>query len=147
MREIRHAAVWLAAVLFFAVGAVWYTLLAEPWMAGIGKTRDQLMAQGGGPGVSYAVGFAAIVVLCYTLAWLVGRMGAASMAGGMRTGAALGIGLCSATIALNYAFELRPVSLWLINAGFVTLGLALAGAIVGGWRRRTVTLQPRAAGA
>ena len=139
MGEIRHAAVWTAAILFFAVGAIWYTLLADPWMAGIGKTREQLAAQGTGPGLSYAVGFAAILVLCYTLAWLVARAGPPTLGRGLRIGVATGLGLCSATIALNYAFELRPVSLWLINAGYVTLGLALAGALVGGWRKPPVT--------
>lgn len=137
MQDVRHAAVWIAAVLVFVLGAAWYTVFADPWLSGIGKTRDQLLVQGGGgPGMGYAVGFGAIVVLCYALAWLLERTATTSAAGGARTGIVAALGFCSATIALNYAFEVRPLSLWLINAGYVTLGLALAGAVMAGWRRK-----------
>lgn len=34
-----------------------------------------------------------------------------------------------------YAFESRPLSLGLINGGYAVLGLAVAGGIIGGWRR------------
>ena len=48
MKSTNHLAVVVAAVLFFALGAVWYTILADPWLAGIGKTVDQLARDGGG---------------------------------------------------------------------------------------------------
>ena len=42
----------------------------------------------------------------------------------------------AANIALNYAFEMRGVTLWTINSGYVLVGLTLAGAIIGGWRKK-----------
>ena len=41
-----------------------------------------------------------------------------------------------ATLALNYGFEARGVTLWLINAGYVFVGLVIAGAIIGAWRHQ-----------
>ena len=43
MKSINHVAIIVAAIVFFAIGAVWYNVFSEPWLAGIGKTVDQLM--------------------------------------------------------------------------------------------------------
>lgn len=39
-------------------------------------------------------------------------------------------------LALNYGFEARGITLWLINAGYVVVGLVISGAIIGAWRRQ-----------
>ena len=138
MNAMRHVSIVVAAIAVWVLGAGWYTALAAPWMAGIGKTREQLMQQAGGsPAVAYVVGFIAILVMCYLVAALLRRLSVASFAGGARLGALAAL-LPAASLALYYAFEMRPVSLWLINAGYVVLGLAIAGAIIGGWKRRAV---------
>lgn len=136
MQSTNHVAVVVAAVLFFALGAVWYTVLAEPWLAGIGKTVEQLTKENGGSPLPYVVGFVAVLVMCYTLAWIVQRGMEPTVGSGALTGATVAFGIVGATLALNYGFEVRGVTLWLINAGYVLVGLVLAGAIIGGWKRR-----------
>jgi len=128
-------AVWIASIVFFVLGASWYSVMAAPWMAAIGKTMDELTREQGASPLPYIVGFAAILVMCYTLAWLMHRLQAATLAAGLRLGAIIAIGFIAATLALNYGFEARSVTLWLINSVYVTVGLALAGAIIGGWKR------------
>jgi hypothetical protein len=136
MSIMRHVSIVVAAIVVWVLGAVWYTALADPWMAGIGKTREQLMQQAGSPAMAYIVGFVAILVMCYLVAALLARVSASSFASGARIGALAAL-LPAACIALNYAFEMRPLSLWLINAAYVIVGLAIAGAIIGGWSRKT----------
>jgi hypothetical protein len=51
-------------------------------------------------------------------------------------GAAVAAGFIAANLALNYGFEWRSVTLWLINGAYAVVGLAIAGAIIGGWKRR-----------
>jgi hypothetical protein len=131
----RHVAVWIASIVFFVLGAIWYSVMAAPWMAAIGKTMDELTREQGASPLPYIVGFAAILVMCYTLAWLMHRLQAATLAAGLRLGAIIAIGFIAATLALNYGFEARSVTLWLINSAYVIVGLALAGAIIGGWKR------------
>jgi hypothetical protein len=131
----RHVAVWIASIVFFVLGAIWYSVMAAPWMAAIGKTMDELTREQGASPLPYIVGFAAILVMCYTLAWLMHRLQAATLAAGLRLGAIIAIGFIAATLALNYGFEARSVTLWLINSVYVIVGLALAGAIIGGWKR------------
>jgi hypothetical protein len=133
----RHLAVWIAAIVFFVLGAIWYNVLSAQWLAAIGKTMEQMAAEHAGSPLPFVIGFVAILVMCYTLAWLIDRLQATTFAGGMGLGAAIAVGFISANLALNYGFEWRGVSLWLINAIYVVVGLAVAGAIIGGGKRRT----------
>ena len=135
MSGARHVATWIASIVFFVLGAIWYSVMAAPWMAAIGKTMDELTREQGASPLPYIVGFAAILVMCYTLAWLMHRLQAATLAAGLRLGAIIAIGFIAATLALNYGFEARSITLWLINSAYVIVGLALAGAIIGGWKR------------
>jgi hypothetical protein len=137
MKSTNHVAVVVAAIAFFALGAAWYTLLAAPWAAGIGKTMEQLKMESGGSFMPMVTGFIAILVMCYTLNSLLTRLGDTTTARGAKVGAFVALGFVAASLALHYGFELRSVSLWTINAGYVLVGLTVAGAIIGGWRKKS----------
>ena len=136
MNAMNHVAVWVAGIVQFLLGAAWYTLLGQAWMAGIGKTREQLTAEIGHSPLPYAIALGAALVIAYTLAWLLPKVGSQSAGSGAKTGAALALALIGSTLATNYGFEARPVSLWLINAGYAVVGMTLMGAIVGHWKRK-----------
>jgi len=137
MKATNHVAIIVAAVVFFAIGAVWYTAFQTPWLAGIGKTVEQIMKENGGSPLPYVVGFVAILVMCYTLGWIVQRGMEPTAGNGALTGATVAFGIVGATLALNYGFEARGITLWLINAGYVLIGLVIAGTIIGGWKKKT----------
>ena len=48
---------------------------------------------------------------------------------GVTVGAITGLGLVTASLALNYAFERRPLSLLLINGGYYVVQFVLYGVI------------------
>ena len=135
--KLNHAAVIAAAVVFFALGALWYSVFSVQWLAGIGKTVDQLTKETGGSPLPYAIGFLAVLVMCYTLAWIVHKGMEPTAGNGALTGATVAFGLVGAALALNYGFEARGITLWLINAGYVLVGLVIAGAIIGAWRKQS----------
>ena len=56
----------------------------KSWLAAIGKTMEQLGAEQGGSPLPYVIGFVAILVMCYSLSWLIERLQATTFAGGMR---------------------------------------------------------------
>jgi len=133
-----HLAALPAAVVFWIIGAIWYTVLSAPWLAGIGKTADQLLAETRGSPLPYLIGFGAILVMCLTLSWLIGRLEARTPVGGAKLGAIMAIGFAAALLALNYGFEKRTVTLWLINSGYALIGLTVAGTIIGAWPHRRI---------
>jgi len=135
MGGTRHVAVIVAAVVWFAIGAGWYTLLAVPWLAGLGKTMEQVHKDTAGTVNPMIIGFVAILVMCYALAWLIGRLDARSLAAGAITGITVAVGFAAPVIGLNYVFEGRGLTLWLINAGYALVGLTVAGAIIGAWSK------------
>ena len=114
----------------------WDKLHSARWLAAIGKTMEQITAEQGGSPLPYVIGFVAILVMCYALSWLIERLQATTLAGGLQLGAAVAAGFIAANLALNYGFEWRSVTLWLINGAYAVVGLAIAGAIIGGWKRR-----------
>ena len=133
-----HLAALPAAVVFWIIGAIWYTVFSRPWLAGIGKTAEQLLAETKGSPLPYLIGFGAILVICLTLSWLIGRLDARTPVGGARLGAVMAIGFGAALLALNYGFEKRTVTLWAINAGYALVGFSVAGAIIGAWPHKRI---------
>jgi hypothetical protein len=55
---------------------------------------------------------------------------------GFAVAAAASVGVCWVAPALGvlYLFEQRPLSHWLINAGFHSVAFTLMGVIIGVWR-------------
>ena len=133
MSGIRILAIVVAAVVYFVIGAIWYGQFSTAWLAGIGKTMAQLEAENGASARPYIVGFLSVLAACATLGWLIGRTRTSGWAGGASLGACLALGLIGAQLALNYGFEGRSVSLWLIIAGYAVVGLTIGGAINGAW--------------
>ena len=134
MSGIRILAIVVAAIVYFFIGAIWYGQFSVAWLAGIGRTMAELEAEN--PGARpYVVGFGSVLVACATLGWLIARTGTSGGAGGAKLGAVVALGLVGAQLALNYGFESRSVSLWLINTGYAVVGLAIAGGIIGAWSK------------
>lgn len=137
MRGINHLATVVAAIAHFALGAFWYGMLGGAWLAGIGKSEAQIKAEYGGSPLPYVTAAVAALVVAYTLAWLLPRLGARSAGMGAVHGFVLAVALIGSTMAMNYGFEMRSPSLWLINTGYLAIGMALMGAIIGGWKQKT----------
>jgi hypothetical protein len=137
MGGINHFAVWVAGVAHFMLGAAWYTAFARTWIDGIGKSEEQLHAAQGSSSLPLVIAVAVAVIVAYTLAALIPKLGRQTAANGIKVGVVLALALIGSTLAMNYAFESRPVSLWLINTGYMTVGMAIMGAIVGGWKKKS----------
>ena len=136
MASTNHVAVVVAAIAFVVLGAAWYTVLAVRWAAGIGKTMEQLRMESGGSFMPMVIGFIAILVMCYTLSSLLNGPGDTTTASGAKVGAFVALGFVAASTALHYGFEMRGVSLWTIDSGYVLVRLTVAGAIIGGCRKK-----------
>ena len=136
MGAVNHVAVWVAGILHFIIGAGWYTLFGKLWLNAIGKTEAQIQADQPNMAIPLIIAVVVAIVIAYTLAWLLPKLGAQSAAAGARMGVTLALTLIATTLAMNYGFEARPVLLWLINGGYMVVGMAVMGAIIGGWKKK-----------
>lgn len=139
MGEINFLAVLLGTVVFYAIGAVWYSaLFRKPWMAltGVvaGEDGKPKMAEGGGPRVENPMWlimlltflFEMLVVL--VLGHLVART-SPSAHGTMMMAVGLGMAVMAPALGINYLYQARPGKLFAIDAGYFIVGMAAVGAV------------------
>lgn len=139
MRKVNWAAVIVAAIVHFVAAAVWFTLLTNQWLAGIGKTRESMMEQAGGSPVyyPYLVAFLCNIVIARVLAQvIIATSPNPNAMHGMRVAFYAWGGFVATTFLTEYVFELRSVSIWLITAGYPLIGMLIMGAILGAWQKR-----------
>ena len=127
--EINYLAVLAAAVSAFVLGGLWYSpvLFAGPWMRSSGQNEERLRS--GSPAVIFGGAFLLSLIAAFIFAMFLGPDPEISFA--TSAGLAAGLGWVAASLGILYLFERRPLSLWLINGGYVTLQFILYGLILG----------------
>lgn len=132
--QINHLAVFLSAVATFILGAIWYIGFSEPWMKLAGLTEEQIVASGGGAS-AYIISFITYLIGAYAMAILFKSMNISTLKTGAMTGALIGAALIGGNIFTNNAYELKPMGLSILNAGFSAISCAAMGAILGAWKK------------
>ena len=128
MSEFPVLPVLLAALSAFLLGGVWYgPLFGKRWMLASGQTEEVLA----GRSMLRVFGLAALLALlaAANLAALIGPE--AGLAFATAAGFAAGAGWVGTFLGIIYLFEARPLSLWLINAGYASVALSLMGLLIG----------------
>jgi hypothetical protein len=119
--------------VFFAWGAVWFTVLGAQWIAAVGKTKAEFAAAGFWP---YVIAFVAGLLVSYCFDNMLWHYERADAAKGAQVGILTGVCIFGAMLANLYSFEARPLSLMLIDGGYGIIGFVLTGAVVGILRGR-----------
>ena len=126
-------AVIVAAIVYMALGAFWYSpaLFGKTWLKGIGKTQEQLKA-GFSP-----LSFVWSLVFSFLAAYGIARICVWAMLSGVWNGIVVGLlaGVCFvlSTIGVNDLFEQRPRQLTFLNVLYPLVGYVIIGIIVGAW--------------
>lgn len=134
--RINHVAVFVSALVFFVLGWLWYTaLFGHAWMALTGHTQTSTGAMGN------------VLIATFILQWLLAYVIAIALADttnpnpmrhGVEFGIFMGIGIFGTMLGVNYVNEGHGFELWAINTGYVVVGMALMGGIMGAWRKKAV---------
>lgn len=136
--QINYAAVVVSAVVRFVVGAMWTPLLfANPWMEYTGWTEAQEAVAQSRIGVTFAVAFISYLVQGYVLAHFVHYANATNAKTGAQTGFWLWLGVAAVLLLQDSLFELRPLGLFAIKAGYELICLVLMGVILATWKKKT----------
>lgn len=130
--SINYLAVLASAIAYFAIGGVWYTVFAKPWMKAVGKTEQEIRQRASA--LPYVASLAGALLAALILSHFVHSVGASTAWDGARIGllGALAFAI-SATIG-DYFFVGRPRVLFYINHGYHLIGLAVMGAILAIWK-------------
>ena len=136
----NYWAILVASLACFIISAVWYTLFMNAWLSGTGRTMESITEAGKAAGLStwmpYVIAFVCAVLMATTISCVTQLTGPQTAGRGVKTGALLWLGIVVPVWATEYVFEVRPLSLFGINAGFWLIGMTVMGAIVGGWKKK-----------
>jgi len=133
---LNWLAIVVAAFAYFALGALWYSkvLFAKRWIADLKIDVNSPDAKKG-MGMMFGGSLVMMFVQCLAIAIIANRLeliGAGWMSG-LKLGALTGACFCAATVGVNYFYEKKPLSLFLINAGYAVLGNIIAAIIICSW--------------
>lgn len=123
--------VFAAAAVVFAAGALWYMILAEPWMSDVGMPRgpDGKPAGGQRP-VVFVYSFVLLLIVSGMMRHIFASAGIATAGAGLVSGLGIGLFLITPWIAINNAYGARPARLTAIDGGYATLSCALIGVVL-----------------
>ena len=131
--HLNHMAVLVSAAVHFLLGGLWYSpvLFAKPWMRVVGLSEED-MKKGASP-MPYAIAFAASLFSAYALGCVLSAVQATSVWDGLSIGLMTGVGFVLPA-GMHYAFESRPLKLYVINFGYSVAGLGIMGVILTMWK-------------
>jgi hypothetical protein len=130
--QLNPWAIFVAAVAAFLIGGVWYSpiLFSRVWARAAGLSEEEL--QRGNMAKIFGLSFLLILVMAVNLAAFLS--GPSNALWGMTAGALAGIGWVAASLGVLYLFEHRPLSLFLVNAGYLAVTFVVMGGILGAWK-------------
>ena len=133
---LNWPAIAVAALAYFMLGALWYSkvLFARRWIADLKLDVNDPNAKKG-MGLMFGGSFLMMFIQCLAIAVISERMGIRGdgWMTGVKLGLCTGACFCATTTGINYLYEKKPLSLWLINAGYATVGNIIAAVIICSW--------------
>lgn len=133
---LNWPAIAVAALAYFVLGALWYSkiLFAKRWIADLKIDVNNPDAKKG-MGMMFGGSLVLMFVQCLAIAVLANKLeiiGGCWMSG-VKLGAVTGGCFCAAAVGVNYLYEKKPFSLFLINAGYAIVGNIIAAIIICSW--------------
>ena len=136
--RINHLAVWILVVVYFLIGWAWYAIFGEKWLNLHARTMTDIERTHNVG--AYALAIVTAIIVNYALAWLIGRLNAASAVAGLKIALLCWFAFLFveySTIAVFSAFETNPWPLIFIDMGRPFIAFAISGLVLGAWRKRT----------
>jgi hypothetical protein len=137
--RVRHNywAILVATLAYFFLGAAWFTGFMKPWLEGVGRTREWLMANNTmGPAVPYVIALLSAAIMAVGLSYAIQLTGEQTAARGVRVAALLWLAFVLTSWVTEYAFEARSLEILAIVSGYPLVGMMLEGAIIGAWKKK-----------
>lgn len=130
--EVNWIAVLMSALAGYAIGAIWYMTLAKSWMAAAGLSEEQIKGPNGKPTpLPFIIAALANIVMAIMLFGILVHVGDPTPWRGLLSATLIWTGFVITTMSVNYAYQMKPVRLTLIDGGHWLVNLMAQGAILG----------------
>jgi hypothetical protein len=141
--KLNWIAILVAAIASFLFEALWFTLFMNPWLTGVGRSREWLMtASIISPALQYGTALLCSLIAATILTIAIQATGEQNARRGILCAALIWLGFVATSWAKEYVFELRTLQIFAINAGYFLFDLMIMGAIVGAWKKKPRTTLP-----
>lgn len=137
--RFNYAALIVAALVNFVFEAVWFSVFMNQWLAGIGHDRKWLMNSGVGPNFQYLQYLLALLcafVMAMGMSWVMQKTGEQSAVRGLQVALLVWFLFVLTDHVVGDIFALVPLSAFLVNAGYMLVGMCIMGVIVGAWKAK-----------
>jgi hypothetical protein len=126
--SIDWVGIIVAVVVAMVVGGLWYgPVFGKNWMGYVGKTREELRAQGG---MGYLFAIVGSLVLAFVMTYVTQWADAIGFGEGLLVGIVMWAGFVLSTLVTGSVFEGRPWGLIMLNSGNSLVTFMLVGGIV-----------------
>lgn len=138
--DIRFVAILVSTGAYMLIGCLWYSpwLFGSMWKEVVGLNDEDLPKAGFAMAGSAVVGF----IMSYILGYFVMATHSVTMLTGLILGLVIWLGFVFTSQILGVLFASRPWRLFLIDAGYLLVALAVMGAIIGGLSPCSATFCP-----
>ena len=121
----------IAAFAAYVFGAIWYMVMAKPWMAasGVEVGEDGRPANSKNP-LPYIVSFVCLIIVAGMMRHVFALSGIEGVSKGLTSGLGIGLFLAAPWIATNYTFAARPRQLIVIDGLYATIGCTVIGTVL-----------------
>ncbi len=134
---LNWPAIAVAALAYFALGALWYSKIffAKRWISDLKIDVNDPNAKKG-IGLMFGGSLVLMFVQCVAIAVLAGRLDIyeGGWLSGLKLGGFTGVSFCAMAVGVNYLYEKKPLSLFLINGGYAIAGNIIAAIIICCWK-------------
>ena len=148
MPQVNWLAVFVAAIVLFLLGGLWYSpaLFAKKWIALQGRTEEQMRADAARSNmpVMYLIAFICALIIAWAMAALANTFVPRHPTTvtdwtfrGVKVGLFAWFGFVLPTSYATALFSMKPKALWAIDAGYNLVSFIIAGAIIMGWMGAT----------
>lgn len=130
---LNYVAIPVAAIASFAFGSIYYMTLAKRWMAAVGKTEEDIKADGGMKPSVFIITFIAQLAMAWVLAGIIGHLGTGKVTpvNGLISAAFVWFGFVLTTQLINHGYQGAKKSLTVIDSGHWLGVLLVQGVVIG----------------
>jgi hypothetical protein len=126
---VNWLAVIVATVVSWGLGAGWYMVFANQWLAAIGKTKDQINARDPTP---YVWSVIVQLVIAYFIALLTPVLfGEVNITNGLLTALNMWVAFVITSMIQGHRYQGAPWSLTVIDGGYLLAAMLVQGIVIG----------------